>query len=227
MAAWGAPPDRIHVFANTIDVAAWGELADRLAARRPELRVALGLSESDVAVLSVARLAPEKRLDTLIRAAAAAADDRLVVVLAGSGPERRRLAELAGELGVRLVLAGDVAWDRIAEAYVAADVFALLSDWEPWGVVVNEAAACGLPLVLADRVGAAADLLVDGENGALVAVGDVQLAGTALRRYADDPSARLAAGARSRQIVATWGYEPSVAAFVAAAQQAAGRGGSG
>ena len=53
----------------------------------------------------------------------------------------------------------------------AADVFALLSEREPWAVVVNEAAACGLPLVLSDRVGAAHDLLRDGENGALVPAG--------------------------------------------------------
>ena len=45
--------------------------------------------------------------------------------------------------------------DGVLVAYVAADVFALLSSYEPWGVVVNEAAACGLPLVLSERVGAA------------------------------------------------------------------------
>ena len=55
--------------------------------------------------------------------------------------------------------------------YVDADVFALLSRHEPWGVAVNEAAASGLPLLLSDRVGAAADLLRDGENGFLVPVG--------------------------------------------------------
>jgi glycosyltransferase involved in cell wall biosynthesis len=124
---------------------------------------------------------------------------------------------------VRLVLAGDVPWERIAEVYVAADVFALLSSWEPWGVVVNEAAACGLPLVLSDQVGAHPDLLVDGENGALVAVGDVDAAAGALARYAADPAARAADGARSRRIVAAWGYEPSVESFVATVCEAAGR----
>jgi glycosyltransferase involved in cell wall biosynthesis len=223
LVANGARPDRVRLFANTIDVPAWVERAGLLAARRPELRDALGLSGEDVAVLSVARLAPEKGLDTLLRAAAAA-DPRLVVVIAGEGPERRRLDQLAHDLGVRLVLAGDVPWERIAETYVAADVFALLSGWEPWGVVVNEAAACGLPLVLSDRVGAAPDLLVDGENGALVAAGDVHATAAALARYASDGAAREAAGTRSREIVRGWGYEPSVESFVAAVREAAGRG---
>src|SRR6185503_9963066 len=106
------------------------------------------------------------------RAVAAAADPRLALVLVGDGPERDDLARLASTLGVRLTLAGDRPWEEVVEAYVAADVFALLSDRETWGVVVNEAAACGLPLVLSDRVGAAGDLLRDGENGALVPVGD-------------------------------------------------------
>jgi glycosyltransferase involved in cell wall biosynthesis len=221
LVANGADPARVRLFANTIDVDAWGDRADGLAARRAELRAGLGLAPDDVAVLSVGRLAPEKGLDTLVRAAAA--DPRLVVVVAGEGPEREALRALATDLSTRLVLAGDVSWQRLAEIYVACDVFALLSTWEPWGVVVNEAMASGLPLVLSDQVGAAADLLRDGENGALVPAGDVAAAATALRRFADDPAARRAAGTRSRELVQAWGYEPSVDSFVTTVLEAAGR----
>ena len=73
-------------------------------------------------------------------------------------------------------------WERISEVYAVADVFALLSTHEPWGVVVNEAAASGLPLLLSDRVGAAHDLLEDGRNGVLVPAGDAAAAGAALAR---------------------------------------------
>ena len=177
MRARGVPDDRISVVANTVDVARLAEAADALAPRRDTLRAEAGIDADDVVVLSVARLAPEKGLDTLVRAAAAAGEPRLVVALAGSGPERERLASLAAELGVRLVLLPDIPWERIVERYAVADVFALLSRHEPWGVVVNEAAACGLPLVLSDRVGAAYDLLVDGRNGRLVPVDDVAAAG--------------------------------------------------
>jgi glycosyltransferase involved in cell wall biosynthesis len=90
--------------------------------------------------------------------------------------------------------------------------------------VVNEAAACGLPLVLSDRVGAAADLLRDGENGFLVEAGDAVAAAAAIRRLADDPSLRVSYGARSREIVAAWGYGPSVDGFVAAVRDAVGEG---
>jgi glycosyltransferase involved in cell wall biosynthesis len=210
----------VRVFANTIDVDAFGERADRLAGRRPELRAELGAGPDDVVVLSVARLAPEKGLDTLVHAVAEAGDPRLLLVLAGDGPERERLEDLARVRGVRLVLAGDREWERIVEVYAAADVFALLSEREPWAVVVNEAAACGLPLLLSDRVGAAHDLLVDGENGMLVAAGDVDAASSALRELAADAGLRRAFGARSRELARDWGYGPSVEGFLAAVREA-------
>ena len=223
----GARPEDVHVFANTIDVEEFGERADELASRRLELRADLDAAEDDVVVLSVARLVPEKAHDLLVRAVAAADDTRIVLVLVGEGPERARLRHLADELGVRLVLTGDRPWERIVEAYVAADVFALLSEREPWAVVVNEAAACGLPLVLSDRVGAAHDLLEDGENGALVAAGDVTAAAAALRTLANDPAQRKRMGARSRELVQGWGYEPSVEGFLAAVRKAVSDRGGG
>ncbi|MET0560672.1 MAG: glycosyltransferase [Gaiellaceae bacterium] len=220
MIARGAPADRVRVFANTVDVEEFGANASRLLDRRSELRSGLGADQDDVVVLSVARLAPEKGLDDLVRAVDEAADDRLLLVVAGEGGERSRLERLAGELGVKLVLTGDLDWERIVELYVAADVFALLSEREPWAVVVNEAGACGLPLVLSDRVGAAHDLLRDGENGALVAAGDVAAAADALRALAADSELRRAQGARSRELAADWGYGPSVDGFLEAVREA-------
>jgi glycosyltransferase involved in cell wall biosynthesis len=220
MIARGAPPERVRVFANTIDVESFREEAVELAPRRDELRAELGAGPDDVVVLSVARLAPEKGLDVLVHAVAEARDQRLVLVLAGEGPEREELEDLAGVLGARVVFAGDREWHRIVETYVAADVFALLSEREPWAVVVNEAAACGLPLVLSDRVGAAHDLLRDGENGFLVSAGDVGAAAEALRRLAGDALLRREMGARSRELARDWGYGPSVAGFLAAVREA-------
>jgi glycosyltransferase involved in cell wall biosynthesis len=144
-----------------------------------------------VVVLSVGRDVPEKGFDVL-RAAGAQADVELELVTGG-------LSE--GEL---------------AQRYVDADVFALLSRHEPWGVVVNEAAASGLPLVLSEHVGAAADLLVDGENGFLVPAEDAVAAADAIRKLAADPDLRQRMGDRSRELVRSWNYDASVEAFVAA-----------
>ncbi len=214
--ALGARSDRVRVFANTIDVDRFAARAAELSARRAELRAGLAIEPGDLAVVTVGRLVPEKGVDTLVRAIR----EGMALVVVGDGPERRRLERLRDELGVRATFTGDLPADGVVEAYAAADAFALLSEHEPWGVVVNEAAACGLPLVLSDRVGAAADLLRDGENGALVPAGNAAAAAAALGRLAADPAGRRRMGERSRELVRGFGYERSVESLVAAVREA-------
>jgi glycosyltransferase involved in cell wall biosynthesis len=209
------------VFANTIDVAALAARADELAARRAALRASFGVGESDVVVLCAARLAPEKGIDVLVDALAGLGRHGIVLLLAGDGPERRAIEQRAKARRVRALMPGALGGDRLVEAYVAADVFALLSRNEPWGVVVNEAAACGLPLVLSERVGAAYDLLRPGQNGAFVPVDDATAAAEALRPLVSSQEERVRAGRASRAIVDGWGYERSVESFVASVTRAA------
>jgi glycosyltransferase involved in cell wall biosynthesis len=144
-----------------------------------------------VVVLSVGRDVPEKGFDVLRNACASAGIN--VAIVTGGTTE-----------------------DELAQRYVDADVFALLSRHEPWGVVVNEAAASGLPLVLSDRVGAAHDLLREGENGFIVPTEDTEAAAAALRRLAADAALRRRMGERSRELVRAWTYDASVEAFLAA-----------
>ncbi|MDX6484962.1 MAG: hypothetical protein QOF43_115, partial [Gaiellaceae bacterium] len=204
----------VRRFANTIDVAAWTARAQSLERKR---------ADDDVVVLSVARLVPDKGIDDLIRALAETGDARFRLVVAGDGPEREALMQLAAVLGVRLTILGHIAEAELAQLYVDADVFALLSRHEPWGVAVNEAAASGLPLLLSDRVGAASDLLAAERNGFLVPAGDIQEAAAVLKLLAADPALRHALGARSPELVRDWNYETSVDNFVAAVREAASR----
>ena len=217
----GADPTKVRVFANTVDTAAFGAAADLARLDRESLRARIGLEPDDVAILSVARLAPEKALDTLMRAVARAGRARLHLVIAGQGPEREALERLGRDLRIRVAFLGSVEWSTIVETYTACDVFALLSRHEPWAVVVNEAAACGLPLILSDQVGAAHDLLDDRVNGFLVPAEHAEAsAARALQELCDDETLRASAGLRSQEIAADWGYGPSIDSFVAAVHEA-------
>lgn len=213
----GASRQRTIVFPLTVDVDRLAARAGELRAHREAARARLGASPDEVVVLQVGRLVAFKAADVLIGAAALAtprAAAPLRVVLVGDGPEEPALRALAAERGARVTFAGFREGDALVEAYVAADVFALVSRRETWGVVVNEAMACGLPLLLTERVGAAADLLRPGENGELVPAGDESALAASLVRLSRDPERRARYGRRSRELIAGWRYESSVERLV-------------
>jgi glycosyltransferase involved in cell wall biosynthesis len=224
---YGADPDSITVFPNTIDVEQHGRSIDELRAHGSEIRARLGVPADAVVVTHVGRLMDLKAVDEVIDATAHARPrtDRLLhLVIAGNGPLRGSLERRAVELDLPATFTGFLSGTELLEVYAVSDIFALLSRREPWGVVVNEAAAAGLPLVLTDRVGAAADLLVPGENGELVRSRDVDGQAEAIASLANDDDRRERFGRRSRELVRSWGYEPSVESFVEAVKRAtAGR----
>lgn len=220
---YGAKPGSITIFPNTVDVEAFGRRADELRLRRDELRRGLGISEDAVVLTQVSRLIPVKGPDEALEAYARArslTQRPLHLVLVGSGPLREELEARAAELELPVTFTGWLSGDPLIEIYALTDIFLLLSRRETWGIVVNEAAACGLPLVLTDRVGAAQDLLKPGENGALVPSGDIDEQAQALAQLADGAELRERYGLRSRELIAPWGYDPSVETFVAAVRAA-------
>ena len=121
--------------------------------------------------LYVGRYAPEKNLFRLLRAYGiyrSRYPNGWALVLVGEGPENRLLQQLASELCLP-----DVVWasfkqiDELPAHYALAHCFILPSTSEPWGLVVNEAMACGLPVLVSNRCGCAPDLVRTNENGFL------------------------------------------------------------
>ena len=107
--------------------------------------------------------------------------------------------------------------DQLIELYSLADWTVVPSHREPWGVVVNEALACGSPVIVSDRVGAGADLVVDGVNGRIVPAGDAAALAEALAgpRPTGSPSAGPIEG---------WTHELAVEHFLEAIDLALGTG---
>lgn len=181
----GVGPDRIFRAPHSTDVARFWEAA---AQRRPH--------GSPVRVLSVGRLIPRKGLDRLLRAIALASADHpeIRLVVAGSGPEEARLRRLAVELGVDFELRGFIDQSSLPALYGEADIFAFPTLDDPFGMVLLEAAASGLPLIASERAGATPEFVREGETGFVVDPDNVEGMAAGLVELARDPSRRRRMG---------------------------------
>jgi len=168
-----------------------------------EARERLGLMPEDLAVCTIARLAPQKGIDILLRAAAGLQDrwPRLKLVIVGDGPLLVELQQLATEIGVRHVCW--TGWQSDVTPYLrASDLFVLPSLWEGLPYALLEAMAYGLPSV-ATAVGGNQEVLSLG-GGQLCPAGDVPALMAAMTKYLVNPEARVADGARARAVVAEY-----------------------
>lgn len=194
-------------------VVPWGVDFERFRSLpRRESRSRLGIPEEAEVVLYVGRLVPEKGLKRLLAALARLGDRaplRLIVV-GGDGaddPRQRRLAAWAEARGLadRVIFRGRVEPEALPLFYSAADLLALPSSYESFGLVILEALACGIP-VAATPVGAAEWLLRDGRRGRLAAGFAPDDLAAAIAALLDThlPSPLMAAALR--RSVATFGW---------------------
>jgi glycosyltransferase involved in cell wall biosynthesis len=186
------------------------------------LRSAYQVPPGRPVILSVGRLSPEKRVDVLIAAAArlgttgnpGAGDSGPLLVLAGTGPDERRLRSLARHYGIadRVRFAGFVPDGDLPGLYRLADVFAIASQAELQSLVTMAAMASGLPVVAVDA-GALAELVRTGENGFLARPGnaaevaeylDLICRDSGLRARMSKASARVIAGHDRSRLLARW-----------------------
>ncbi|MEI5664939.1 glycosyltransferase family 4 protein [Bosea sp. CCNWLW174] len=183
LAEWGWDAGRVAYIPNSIDAKAYSPATH----------------EGDYVVYA-GRLAPEKGLATLLRAAALS-HQRLV--LAGSGPEEQTLRKLAGELGADVAFTGHLDRPELKRVIGEARALVLPSEWyENAPISVLEAYALGRP-VIGTRIGGIPELIADGETGSLVEPGNAAMLAEALAGLASLPSsARAAMGATGRDWVA-------------------------
>lgn len=158
----------------------------------------------NVTVGAVSRMGPEKGFDVLLRAVARLRDRgvTLDVVLAGDGPSRGSLEQLARTLGLgeRVQFLGEVDHEGVPAVLRRLDIFAMPSTWEGFGVSAIEASAMQLPVV-ASNIHGIPDVVADGETGLLVPPSDVDSLAAALERLAGDAGLRRSMGEAGRAYV--------------------------
>ncbi len=175
---------------------------------RARLRRALHLGDAPV-ILYVGRLDPLKGAELLVRAQAHLRERATLVLVGGDArdPERPRLRALARDLGVthHIRFVDSVPQDALPNYYRAADLLAVASHYESFGLVAVEALACGTP-VIAPSVGGLPSIIHDGVNGALVCRRTPEQFAARLDALLSDPAqmAELRANARPSVLHFSW-----------------------
>jgi glycosyltransferase involved in cell wall biosynthesis len=213
----GVPAERVFWTPYCVDNDFFAPFAAARAHHQVAVREELGLDRRQAMVLYAGKLVERKRPGDLLEALRRSPTrlDGAAVVFVGDGALRGRLERQVADWQLRGVrFAGFQNQSAIGRYYAAADVVAVPSAFETWGLVVNEAMACGAPVVASDGVVAATDLVVDGENGATYPARDADALARRLHQVLDQPDRGRAMGQHARDHVADWSLAACVSGIV-------------
>lgn len=204
---YGVSEDRIRIAHMTVDIATMSSYYDNFTPqRRKDVRAKFLLKEEQVVFLFVGRLESHKGIRELLDAYRVLRErlgSACALVIAGNGVCRPEVERAAQEMP-DVVVAGRVTGTDLMDIYASMDVFVLPSLIEPWGLVVNEAMAFGLPVIASDAVGCVDDLVKPGITGTIVPAGNSAALADAMERFVSDGKLRQAWGAASRERIRPW-----------------------
>jgi len=210
---YGADERRFFPMPWAIDNDRFFEASRLAAGEREELRRKYGIAADKMVIAYSGKLIPRKDPLSLLAAFAAMRHrERAELLFIGDGvlrPELERMVKEHDIPGVRF--AGFVNQSEIPKLYAMSDVFVLPSEYDPRATVVNEAMACGLPIILTDRCGPVGDIARHGDNALVMQFGDRETLRAHLDRLAADPALRTRMANRSREIIERWNYDAGVA----------------
>ncbi len=205
----GTSDDQIFVAPNAVDSRLFAQEAARLRDNIAHERGRLSLPTRFF--LFVGRLIEEKGVFDVLDAYLQLPVDpceQIGLVFAGDGAERAELERRASDCGHGVVhFAGFVQRNELAGYYALADCLVFPTYSDPWGLVVNEAMACGLPIITTPVAGCAPDLVRDGWNGRIVAAGDVEQLALAMREIAGNTELRSRMGQNSAAHIESYSPE--------------------
>jgi glycosyltransferase involved in cell wall biosynthesis len=213
----GAPAEAIFTAPDAVDNDLFARAA---AAARQDLHSRARLGLPDRYFLFSGRLVSEKGIFDLLDAYAKLDRSTLAsvgLVFAGEGQRKADLLQRAKQLELDNVhCLGFQDRDALGALYGLADALVFPTHTDPWGLVVNEAMACGLPIITISVAGCAADLVHDGDNGFVIPPRDSRALTAAMLKLAGDAGLRLAMGRRSRERIAAYSPEACAAGMAAA-----------
>jgi glycosyltransferase involved in cell wall biosynthesis len=202
--AAGVPESRIVSAGYCVDNGRFVQAATALAGERASIRRAWSIAHDAVCFAFVGKLEPKKNVLHALEGVRLARDRGKAVhaLVVGAGEQLQAARAFCATHALPASFTGFLNQTEISRAYVAADALVLPSGFgETWGLVVNEAMASGLPVIVSDRVGSAHDLVIDGETGFIFSYGDTTALAARISHLADAEDVRLAMGKSARRRV--------------------------
>ncbi len=200
----GAREDRIWTAPNAVDSVFFANEAQYYRQQKAILKEKLDIA--GCVILYVGRLIDEKGIPELLEAFTKLSPQKQVtLVIVGDGSRSQNYHSYTQQNQLdNVVFAGFQPQTALPQYYGIADIFVFPTRSDTWGLVLNEAMAAGLPIVCSDAAGAAPDLVVNGENGYLIPVGDVEKLSEKLQILVEDESLREKMGLHSQEIIANY-----------------------
>jgi glycosyltransferase involved in cell wall biosynthesis len=211
---YGVPESRLFDTPYFVDNARFDDGATRALPRRRELRARWSIPQDAFCFCYAGKLEPKKRILDLLAALHLASGNSpatMHLLIVGTGELMPQARALVAQEELPVSFAGFLNQSEIPSAYAATDCLVLPSDYgETWGLVVNEAMACGRPAIVSDRVGCATDLVTEGLTGATFPFGDTAALAECLVRFASDPERVRTMGMQARKrVLREYGVEQS------------------
>lgn len=222
MRSLGIPAERISLTPYVVDNDWWKAQAAQVD--RLQVRAAWQIPPAAPVILFCAKLQPWKRPLDLLRAFARSGAANAFLVFAGEGPLKPDLQREAETLGVaaRARFLGFMNQTQLPAIYCASDLFVLPSEYDAFGVVVNESMLCGCAVAVSDHVGAGLDL-VHKENGFVFPTGDVDALAALIREASADPEKLRQMGQESKRIMQTWSLSENTQGLIDAIDRVVAR----
>lgn len=209
---FGYPETRIYNQYLSVDGYTIQEIARHRGYHREKLRNNYGLKPEEQVLVYAGRLIAIKNMAMVIEAVGTMTNPVTVFVI-GGGQQEEELQQQAQRAGAKLIITGFLSrQEDVFEHYMLGDAFILPSLIEPWGLVVNEALAAGLPVIVSERCGCSLDLVKEGVNGYTVDPNDSGQITRAIEKVLTDLDRKEAAGEAWR-VTEQWSFESSRASF--------------
>jgi glycosyltransferase involved in cell wall biosynthesis len=214
----GAKAEKVFIAPNAIDNKLFIETSQKYQSLKENLKTRYGL-KNKIVVLYSGRFVRTKGIEYLLYAYGKLEQEHnnIALVLVGSGPLESYLKYLANSLHLNFKILRAYALEELIKFYSFADIFVLPTLHDVWGFVINEAMACGLPVIGTRASQAAIEMIRIGENGYIVKEADSQELYTVLNYLIRNPNLRKKLGEKARETVeCEFGVSRMVEGFLSA-----------